>query len=144
MVPAACGFMPQPFPAEIVQGRCVNTMEMWCWPQENLWCPHLVSVEVFPSWQAGADGRRRNSLFLSWLDLVNCSLGAVACVGWDLTLVSVSSTAGPEKAHFPTPQHCWTICPWLHWQAMTSVLCLSPQRSSMILEDHNSGHLNFS
>lgn len=80
---------------ETVQGCCVNTVVVWCQPWGKLWSPHCISLEVFPSWQAGTDGRRRNSLFLSWWKLFNSSPGAV---GWSLTLVSVFpplSTAGP-------------------------------------------------
>lgn len=97
------------------------------------------------SWQAGTDGRGRNSLFLTWQELVSCSLGAIACVEWDVTLVSVSSTTGLEKAHFPIPQHCQTISPWIHLQARTLSWFMPPQRSVKItiLEDHNSSHLNF-
>lgn len=84
----------------------------WKYPQGKLWCLHWVSLEVFPpgKW----DGRGSHSLFLSWWELVNWSPGTVACVGWGLILGSVSSSSGPEKAYFCTPQHCGTIWPWLH------------------------------
>lgn len=94
---------------------------------------------LFP-WQAGTDGRGRNSSFLAWQELANCSLGEVACVGWGVTLVSVSSTAGLEKAYFPTPQHCQTISPWIHLQAKTLSRFVPPRKSVKItiLEDHDS------
>lgn len=108
-----CGFLPQLFPAEIVQVRCVNTMETWFWPQGNLWCPHWVSLEVFPSWQTGAGGRRGNSLFLS--DGLGQLQSGSCCMCWMGLDTSVHV------------QHCWARkSPFSHPSALLDHLSMTP------------------
>lgn len=53
---------------------------------------------------------------------------------------------GPDtRVCFPTSQHCWTVFPRLHHQAMTVVQFVPLQRSAkiMTLEGHKSSQLNF-
>lgn len=73
------------------------------------------------------------SLGRSW-PTVAWELLHVLSGAWHLCPCPPPSTAGPEKARFPTPQHCWTICLWFHRQAMTSVRFLSPQWSAKTMK----------